>query len=749
MFKLFKYLAPFFVSILAVIGFLFIQALSDLALPDYTSHIVNIGIQQRGIENAVPQIIRRREFNKVLLMVPAAERPLVERSYAELDRAKLSAAALERYEKSYPLLKKETLERLNTRDPKTIRQLNRVLGKAVLLVSGIEQAGMAGLAASLNRAPAQLQAQLGKITDPFIILAKLPESQLKAIRAKADAQLQNLPQSMITQMAVNYIYQEYRSVRVDTNQLQSHYILNAGMKMLLIALVSAVTSIIVGLLAARIAAGLSRNLRNRIFQKVTDFSIAEFDQFSTASLITRSTNDIQQIQMLMVLLLRIVFYAPLLGIGGIIKVVQTNMAMDWVIGVAIGAILLLVVVLFGLVIPKFKRVQKLIDHLNLVTREFLTGILVIRAFNNQKHEEQKFDAVNQDLTRTNLMINRLMSLMMPMMMLIMNGITLLIVWVGAHQIDLGKMQVGSMMAFIQYTMQIIMAFLMLSMISIMLPRALVSAQRVTEVLETDLSIKNPKKRKRVSKECQGKLEFRDVSFRYPGAEEAALSHISFTAKPGETTALIGSTGSGKTTLANLILRFYDVSDGAILIDGVDLRELDLHDLREKVGYVPQRSILFTGTIESNIQYGKKVAGEAELRRSATTAQAIEFINELPEGFQTGIAQGGTNVSGGQKQRLAIARALVKQARIYIFDDSFSALDYRTDAALRRALKTEIKDSTLLVIAQRISSIKHADQIIVLDEGRTVGMGTHRELLQTCEVYQQIARSQLSQEELEA
>ncbi len=749
MFKLFKYLAPFLVSILAVIGFLFIQALSDLSLPDYTSHIVNIGIQQRGIENAVPQIIRQREFNKVLLMVPAAERPLVERAYAKLDRAELSAATLERYEKSYPLLKKETLERLNTRDPKTIRQLNRVLGKAVLLVAGIEQAGMAGLAASLNRPPARLQVQLSKITDPFIILAKLPEPQLQAIRAKAEVQLQNLPQSMITQMAVNYVYQEYRSVGVDTNQLQNHYILSAGMKMLLIALVSAVTSIIVGLLAARIAAGLSRNLRNRIFQKVTDFSIAELDQFSTASLITRSTNDIQQIQMLMVLLLRIVFYAPLLGIGGIIKVVQTNVAMDWVIGVAIGAILFLVVVLFGLVIPKFKRVQKLIDHLNLVTREFLTGILVIRAFNNQKHEEQKFDAVNQDLTRTNLMINRLMSLMMPMMMLIMNGITLLIVWVGAHQIDLGKMQVGSMMAFIQYTMQIIMAFLMLSMISIMLPRALVSAQRITEVLETNLSIKNPKKRKSVPKKCQGKLEFRDVSFRYPGAEEAALSHLSFTAKPGETTALIGSTGSGKTTLANLILRFYDVSDGAILIDGIDLRELDLHDLREKVGYVPQRSILFSGTIESNIQYGKKVAGEAELRRSATTAQAIEFINELPEGFQTGIAQGGTNVSGGQKQRLAIARALVKQAQIYIFDDSFSALDYRTDAALRRALKTEIKDSTLLVIAQRISSIKHADQIIVLDEGRMVGMGTHRELLQTCEVYQQIARSQLSQEELEA
>ncbi|RNC29081.1 MAG: putative ABC transporter ATP-binding protein [Candidatus Dichloromethanomonas elyunquensis] len=517
--------------------------------------------------------------------------------------------------------------------------------------------------------------------------------------------------------------------------------------MLLIALLSMAATVIVSFLGARVAAGLSKKLRENVFRKVVSFSSTEFEKFSTASLITRSTNDIQQIQMMMVMLLRIVFYAPILGVGGIIKVLNSDYSMGWIIVIAVGAILILVIVLFGVAIPKFKMIQKLVDQLNLVTREILSGIMVIRAFNTQKHEEKKFEKANWDLTKTNLFVTRTMSLMMPLMMLIMNAITLLIIWVGARQIDQGAMQVGNMMAFIQYAMQIIMSFLMISMVSIMLPRATVSAERIGEVLDAEISVKDLPNPQHFFSTQKGLIEFRDVSFRYPGAEEDVLSGISFSAQPGQTTAFIGSTGSGKTTLINLIPRFYDITGGQILINGIDIKKVSQHDLREKIGYVPQKAILFSGTIESNLVYGVESTTETELTKAAATAQAIDFIRSKEEGFAANISQGGANVSGGQKQRLSIGRALVKKPEIYIFDDSFSALDFKTEAALRKALREEKTDSTVLIVAQRISTIMNADQIIVLDEGKIVGKGKHHELMENCEVYQQIALSQLSREEL--
>lgn len=572
MVKIIKYLKPFITSIFIVIVLLFVQAICDLALPDYTSHIVNVGIQQGGIENAVPRIIRKSELEKLKLFINKDDRKTVEENYVFLNKVNLSKGELDSYLRDYPLLDKEPLYKLNTKDKKTIDDLKRILGKPILIVSGIEKEGK----------------------DPFASISKIPAAQITAMKEKIAEKFKDMPESMITQSVVAFIRREYQIIGVDTNKLQSNYIVLSGLKMLLIALLSAAATVSVGLLAARVAAGHSRNLRNDVFGKVTSFSISEFDKFSTASLITRNTNDIQQIQMLMVMFLRIVFYAPILGMGRIIKVINMDTSMGWIIAVAVGAILALVIVLFGIAIPQFKSVQKLIDRLNLVTREFLTGILVIRAFNNEKYEEGKFDSANRNLTGTSLFVNRLMSTMMPMMMLIMNGITLLIVWIGAHQIDLGRMQVGNMMAFIQYTMQIIMAFLMLSMVSIMLPRASVSAQRLAEVLDTEITIRNPRELKNFKTDKKGFIEFKNVSFRYPGAEEDVLSNITFTAKPGETTAFVGSTGSGKTSLVNLIPRFYDVTDGEILIDGTDIRTVALHELRDKIGYVPQRGVLFSG-----------------------------------------------------------------------------------------------------------------------------------------------------------
>ncbi|MGF9964549.1 ABC transporter ATP-binding protein [Bacillus rhizoplanae] len=742
MLKIIKHLKPFTASIIAVICLLTVQAVCDLSLPDYMSNIVNVGIQQKGVENAVPQIIRKSEMDKLTLFMNENEKKKVDDNYVLLDKKDLSQSELQNYLKDYPKLDKEPLYKLHTTDKNTISELNDLFGKPILITEGIEK-GNTSAAPNGNKAPMKLPAN----TDPFAVISKLPQSQIDAMKEKADEKFKKMPGSMVTQSAVAFIENEYKTIGINTNKLQTNYILTSGGKMLLLSLVSMAATVIVSLLAAKVAAGLGRDLRKKVFRKVTSFSNSEFDKFSTASLITRSTNDIQQVQTLMVMMLRIVFYAPILGIGGIIKVLTTDVSMGWIIGVAVIAILSLVIGLFSVAIPKFKSIQKLVDKINLITRESLTGMLVIRAFNNQKHEETKFEKGNQDLTRTNLFVSRLMSFMMPMMMFIMNAVTVLIIWVGAHQVDMGHMQVGDMMAFMQYTMQIIMAFLMISMVSIMIPRASVSAQRIAEVLNTDVSIRDVEEPKIFSSDKNGYVEFKDVSFRYPGAEEDVLSHISFTAKPGETTAFIGSTGSGKSTLINLIPRFYDVTSGQILIDGTDIREVSQKELREKIGYVPQKGVLFSGTIESNLKYGKKEATEEELAKAAEIAQAMEFISAKPESFRTEISQGGTNVSGGQKQRLSIARALTKESEIFIFDDSFSALDFKTDAALRRALNNEISGSTILLIAQRISTIMNADKIIVLDEGKIVGIGTHEELMENCEVYKQIALSQLSKEEL--
>ena len=562
-------------------------------------------------------------------------------------------------------------------------------------------------------------------------------------------QMENVPDMMLEQSAPVYIKGLYENIGIDTDKIETHYILNTGGKMLALAGLGMAASVLVGLLASRVGASVGRGLRRDVFRKVVGFSNGEFDKFSTASLITRSTNDIQQIQLLTVMILRMVLYAPILAIGGIYQVFHTNVDMSWIIALAVGIIVAIVLVLFLIVMPKFKVVQNQVDRLNLVSREILTGLPVIRAFSTQKHEEQRFDEANKALTRTNLFVNRAMTFMMPLMMLVMNAISILIIWVGGHSINDGAMQVGDMMAFIQYTMQIIMSFLMICMISVMLPRAAVSATRVDEVLTSDTLIHDPKEPDRFDEQGNGEVSFDHVSFRYPGAEEDVLHDITFTAKPGQTTAFIGSTGSGKSTLVNLIPRFYDVTEGKITIDGKDIREVSQHDLRDRLGYVPQKGVLFSGDIASNILYGNPDGSEAEMEEAAQIAQAEEFISHKQKKYHSPIAQGGSNVSGGQKQRLSIARAIAKHPDVYIFDDSFSALDYKTDVTLRQALKKKTKDSTVLIVAQRNRTILHAEQIIVLDDGKVAGIGTHKELLKNCETYYQIAASQLSEKELEA
>ena len=740
MLKLLKYLKKSIVPILVIVLFLIGQAVCDLSLPDYTSKVVNVGIQQGGVENPVPDVIRATEMDKLMLFMNESDKNTVLSNYNHLDKASLS---------DKDLTGDEPIYELNTKDKKTIEELSNIFGKPMLIVEGFESDSK-----ETKKMKEQMMANLppqmiqnGDV-DVFQVFSLMPEEELSEMRKIIDEKFSDMPDSIITQSAISYVKGEYKNLGIDTDKLQTNYMFLAGAKMLGIALLSALATIVVGFLGARVAATLGKNLRSKVFNKVMSFSNTEMDKFSTASLITRSTNDIQQVQMLMVMMLRVVIYSPIIAIGGIIKVTKTNTSMTWIIAVAVIAILSLVMILFIVVMPKFKVVQKLVDRVNLVTREILTGIPVIRAFSTQKYEEKRFDKANLDLTKTNIFVNRVMACMMPAMMLVMNGISVLIMWNGAHGVDSGAMQVGDMMAFIQYTMQIIMSFLMISAISIMLPRAAVCVQRVDEVISTDLIIEDKEQTENFKEDKKGYIEFNNVSFKYPNAEEDVLSDISFVAKPGETTAFIGSTGSGKSTLINLIPRFYDVTEGSIKVDGVDVRNVSQHDLREKIGYVPQKGILFSGTIDSNLRYGREEATDVEIVRAAEIAQAMEFISSKPERFETEISQGGTNVSGGQKQRLSIARAIAKNPEIYIFDDSFSALDFKTDSALRKALKQETSDSTVLIVAQRISTILHADQIIVLDEGKVVGKGTHNELLKNCEVYKQIALSQLSKEELE-
>lgn len=742
MLKLTKYLKPFIGSILAIVILLVIQATCDLALPEYMSNIVNVGVQQNGIDEAVPLAISETELNKIMLFVDEDDKKVLLDNYEVANKSSLSGSVVDKGVKEYISNHDEKIYRLSTKDKDEKDKLAKILEKPIVTVAALESEDLADMAG--EESPMM---QLPDGVDIFTAMSNMPKEQVESMKASIDEKFSDFPDMMIGQMAVSYIGDQYKNIGVDTDTLRLRYILFEGALMLGIALASMVATVLVGLIGARVAAALGRNLRGKVFNKVVGFSNAEFDTYSTSSLITRTTNDIQQIQLLMVMLLRIVFYAPILGVGGAIKVINTHTSMGWIVVVALVAISVLVMFLFGFAMPKFKVLQKLVDKLNLVSRESLTGMLVIRAFSNQKHEEKRFDNVNKELTGTNLFVSRIMVTMMPLMMLIMNLVTILIVWVGAHKIDDGIMQVGDMTAFMQYTMQIIMAFLMISMISIMLPRASVSAQRVCEVLDTEESIKDSRNAKTFSNSIKGVVEYKNVSFKYPGAEEYVLKDISFTAKPGETTAFIGSTGSGKSTVINLLPRFYDVTEGEILVDGINIKDVTQHDLREKIGYVPQKGVLFSGDIESNLKYGYKDATEEDLKEATEIAQATEFISNKPDGFKTEISQGGTNVSGGQKQRLSIARALIKKPEIYIFDDSFSALDLKTDAALRKALNRKTKNSTILLVAQRVSTIINADQIVVMDEGKVAGIGTHNELMENCEVYKQIALSQLSKEEL--
>lgn len=655
MLKLTKYLKPFIGSILAIVMLLVIQATCDLALPEYMSNIVNVGVQQNGIDEAVPLAISETELNKIMLFVDEDDKKVLLDNYEVANKSNLSGSVVDKGVKEYISNHDEKIYRLSTKDKDEKDKLAKILEKPIVTVAALESEDLADMAG--EESPMM---QLPDGVDIFTAMSNMPKEQVESMKASIDEKFSDFPDMMIGQMAVSYIGDQYKNIGVDTDTLRLRYILFEGALMLGIALASMVATVLVGLIGARVAAALGRNLRGKVFNKVVGFSNAEFDAYSTSSLITRTTNDIQQIQLLMVMLLRIVFYAPILGVGGAIKVINTHTSMGWIVVVALVAISVLVMFLFGFAMPKFKVLQKLVDKLNLVSRESLTGMLVIRAFSNQKHEEKRFDNVNKELTGTNLFVSRIMVTMMPLMMLIMNLVTILIVWVGAHKIDDGIMQVGDMTAFMQYTMQIIMAFLMISMISIMLPRASVSAQRVCEVLDTEESIKDSKNAKTFSDSVRGVVEYKNVSFKYPGAEEYVLKDISFTAKPGETTAFIGSTGSGKSTVINLLPRFYDVTEGEILVDGINIKDVTQHDLREKIGYVPQKGVLFSGDIESNLKYGYKDATEEDLKEATEIAQATEFISNKPDGFKTEISQGGTNVSGGQKQRLSIARALIKK-----------------------------------------------------------------------------------------
>ena len=749
MLKIMKYLKKSAVSVVAIIILLLIQALCDISLPDYTSKIVNVGIQQGGIENAVPEVIKENELKRLLMFVDNDDKDTVEDAYTLVKSGDTSDENYDEYVEKYPKLETENVYVLKEIDKEKNEKLNEILGKPEMALLAIEKDGEESKKIKegiLKMMPPQA-AMVMKDKSLIEIMKTMPEEQLDSIRKEMFKKFDSMPDSIITQSAIAYVNNEYKSIGIDLDNLQNKYILKSGGQMLGIAILSMFVTIIVTYLAAKVAATLGKILRNNVYEKVMSFSNEEMKKFSTASLITRSTNDIQQIQMMMVMILRFIFYAPMMAMMGIFKVINTNVSMSWIIGVAVLCIVFLLGILFTFVMPKFKLVQNLVDRLNLVSREIITGIMPIRAFSNQKHEEERFDKANGDLTKVNIFVNRIMSCMMPAMMLVMNLIAVLIVYKGTYSIDAGTMQVGDMMAFIQYTMQIIMSFLVIAMMSVMIPRASVSAGRICEVIETEPTIEDPKNAKEFSGNKKGVVEFKNVSFKYPDAEENILSDISFTAKPGETTAFIGSTGSGKSTLINLIPRFFDVTEGQILVDGVDIREVTQKDLRDKIGYVPQKGILFTGTIASNLRYGNPDATDEEIREAAEIAQATEFIDSKPEGFDTKIAQGGTNVSGGQKQRLSIARAIAKNPEIYIFDDSFSALDLKTDAALRKALKKKTGDSTVLIVAQRISTILHAEQIIVLDEGKVIGKGTHEELLKNCEVYKQIALSQLSKEEL--
>ena len=755
MLKILKNLKYSIVSVIAIILLLILQANADLALPDYTSKIVNVGIQQLGVENVAPEAIRKTEMENILLFTDADEDIL--RNYSlvksesreDIEEGEIEEKEYEKYLIKYPALETEDLYILNKISPDELENLNNSLAKPIMVYSTVtsEEYGTDMKEQMLQNVPEEQKAIMLQM-DVIDIIKNVNEEQLGNMLEGIDEKLDSLSGSIMEQAAVAAVKSEYEKLGINMTSYQNAYLIKVGLQMLGIALVSMISAVTIMLLSSRVAAKLGKNLREKVFNKVLGFSSKEFREFSTASLITRSTNDIQQIQQLLAMLFRVVVYAPIIGVGGLLRVIRnSNTSMAWIIGFAILLILGIVLVLFIVAMPKFKKLQTLIDKVNGVSREILTGIPVIRAFGREKYEENRFDEENKRLMGANLFVNKAMSIMMPALMLVMNGISLLIIWVGGHNVDSGIMQVGDIMAFIQYTMQIVMSFLMISMIAIMLPRAAVSANRINEVLEKENSIGDPKYPKKFNTDKKGLVEFKNVSFKYPDADEEILKDIDFKAEPGKTTAIIGSTGSGKSTVVNLIPRFYDVTGGEILIDGVNVKDVKQKDLRNIIGFVPQKGVLFSGTIESNIKYSDENMSDEQMKKAAEIAQTTEFIESKEEKYNSTIAQGGNNVSGGQKQRLSIARAIAKEPEIFVFDDSFSALDFKTDSKLREALKEKTEGKTVIIIAQRISTILDADQIIVLDEGKIVGKGTHKELIQHNEVYKQIALSQLSSEEL--
>ncbi len=760
--RIFKSILPYWKSVILIFVFLLLQAYCDLSLPQYTSNIIDTGIQNGGIEHAMPELITSDEFEKAVVFMSDDEEEHFRSVYEKEDdnyRLKVTKNnELDKLDDEFSMAFIMNNQMSAVEESQFKQQMASFMGVDEQIVNNMTTQQLAAqLGIQLETFTRQQEDSDGNMTDvtcvdmrtifeAMVTSGKMTKDNIISIRNDMEDKFSSVGSTMLKSMGVAYAKSMDSKAGLDMDKIQSSYLLSSGLKMIAMALFMAAATVIVGLIASRIGAGIGRDLRSSVYGRVMKFSNAEMDKFSTASLITRTTNDIQQIQMVIVMMLRMILYAPILGIGGIVKVFNTGAGMEWIIGLAVLIILGIVMILMVVAMPKFKLMQKLVDAVNLVSREILTGLSVIRAFRREEKEEQRFDEANKKLTKTTLFTNRVMTFMMPLMTFIMYGITVLIVWVASNKIDDGTLQVGAMTAFITYTMQIVMSFLMLTMMSIMLPRSAVAADRIDEVLKTESSIKDtdsPEKLENV----KGVLEFNDVSFKYPGSDENAIADISFKAEPGKTTAIIGSTGCGKSTLVNLIPRLYDVTQGSITLDGHDIRNITMKDLREELGYVPQKGILFSGNIASNLRFGKEDATDEQIEEAAQIAQATEFIESKNARYETPIAQGGTNVSGGQKQRLSIARAIAKNPKIYIFDDSFSALDLKTDAALRKALASKVGDSTVIIVAQRISTILHAEQILVMDEGRIVGRGTHSELLENCEVYRQIAKSQLSEKEL--
>ena len=745
MLKVLKNLKESILLVIAIIVLLCVQAAADLNLPDFTSKIVNTGIQQGGIEYSVPEFIREDTLNNLMYFTYNDDE--IQNSYEAIEKSQNNID-------KYPELENQQIYQLKKLSKEEKEELEDLMAKPLMIIYELNDE------ATQTKLKEQMLQNIDNNSNEYIALSQMnvmdiiksmPEETRETMLTEVNSKIDEMSDSILEQAAIEAIKEEYRNIGINLDQIQNNYIFITGLQMLGVALISMTSAVTIMFLSSRVAAKLGKTLREKIFKKVLTFSRAEINQFSTASLITRSTNDVQQIQQLLTMLFRVVVYAPIIGIGGILRVVRTSTtSMAWVIALAVFLIIATVLILFIVAMPKFKKMQDLIDRLNLVSREILTGLPVIRAFNTQKREEARFDKANKDLMKNSIFVNKSMSLMMPAMMFIMQSIMLLIIWVGGHSVDQGIMQVGDMMAFLQYTMQIVMSFLMISIISILLPRASVSAKRINEVLETEPNIKDKpvEEQAKFDETKKGLVEFKNVSFRYPDAESEILEDIDFTAEPGKTTAIIGSTGSGKSTLVNLIPRFYDVTGGELLVDGVNVKNVAQKELRSKIGFVPQKGLLFSGTIESNIKYGKDDISDEEMKKAASIAQATEFIENKEEKYNSPIAQGGNNVSGGQKQRLSIARALAINPEIYVFDDSFSALDLKTDKALRDALNEQTQNKTVIIVAQRVSTIMNADQIIVLEEGKIVGKGTHEELLENCETYKQIALSQLSKEELE-